>query len=98
MEIREYTVEQIVDPTGILTGNRYEFILHIEVPEDDELYHENGLQLKVLYFVDGEEKKILNYHFYDSLENKYLDFELEEEEKVLVEGFCHSHYQEENEE
>ena len=48
VNITEYTVELIKDPTGILTGNRYEFFLNISVPEDDELYHENGLQLKVL--------------------------------------------------
>ena len=74
MNITEYTVEEIKDPTGILTGKRYEFLLNIEVPEEDELYNENGLQLKVLYLVDEKQQKILNYHFYDSLENKYLDF------------------------
>ena len=38
MNITEYTVEQIKDPTGILAGRRYEFLLNIEVPEEDELY------------------------------------------------------------
>ena len=50
--------------------------------------HENGLQLKVLYLVDEEQPKILNYHFYDSLENKYLEFGLEEDEEKLVNEFC----------
>ena len=36
LKITEFTVEQIKDPTGIITGNRYEFYLNIEVPEDDE--------------------------------------------------------------
>jgi hypothetical protein len=94
VNITEYTVELIKDPTGILRGNRYEFFLNIDVPEDDELYHENGLQLKVLYFSDDNEKKILNYNFYDSSENKYLEFALEEEEEKLVNDFCSNHFQE----
>jgi hypothetical protein len=94
VNITEYTVELIKDPTGILRGNRYEFFLNIDVPEDDELYHENGLQLKVLYFADDNEKKILNYNFYDSSENKYLEFALEEEEEKLVNDFCSNHFQE----
>ncbi len=94
MNITEYTVEEIKDPTGILTGRRYEFLLNIEVPEEDELYNENGLQLKVLYLVDEEKQKILNYHFYDSLENKYLEFGLEEDEEKLIKEFCAEHYQE----
>lgn len=94
MNITEYTVEQMTDPTGILTGDRYEFFLNIEMPEDDELYEEKGLQLKVLYYVDENQTKMLNYFFYDSLENKYLDFELEEEEEKLVNDFCLAHYHE----
>jgi len=94
VNITEYTVEQIKDPTGILEGERYEFFLTVEVPEDDELYNENGLQLKVLFFVNGEQVKILNYHFYDSIENKYLEFALEDEEEKMVHDFCLTHYHE----
>ena len=54
MNITEFTVEKIKDPTGILTGERYEFYLTIEVPEDDDLADEQGLQLKVLYGVEEE--------------------------------------------
>ncbi len=32
-----YTVELVKDPFGILTGQRYEFLIDIEVEEDDEL-------------------------------------------------------------
>ena len=38
--------------------------------------------------------KDLNYHFYNSIDNKYLDFELEEDEETLVNEFCAAHYQE----
>lgn len=94
VDITEYTVELIKDPTGILTGNRYEYFLNISVPEEDELYHENGLQLKVLYYADENQSKVLNYHFYDSLENKFLEFALEEEEEKLVNEFCSMHFHE----
>ena len=94
MNITEYTIEQIKDPTGILTGERYEFYLTIEVPEDDDLAEEQGLQLKVLYGVDENSSKILQYHFYNRMENKFLDFELEEDEVKLVEDFCRTHYEE----
>ena len=59
MNITEYTVEQIKDPTGIITGDRYEFYLNIEVPEDDDLAEEQGLQLKVLYGVDENLQRFL---------------------------------------
>lgn len=94
MKITEYTVEELKDPTGILSGKRFEFILNLEMPEDDELSAEEGLQLRVLYFVDESESKILNYHFYNSLENKVLDFALEEDEEELVHEFCLAHYKE----
>ncbi|WP_394231667.1 DUF6509 family protein [Niallia oryzisoli] len=94
MNITEYTVEQIKDPTGILEGERYEFFLTIEVPEDDELYTEHGLQLKVLFLVNNEQTKIVSYHFYDSIENKYLEFALEDDEEKMVYDFCLTHYHE----
>lgn len=93
LKIIEYTVEQINDPTGIIIGDRYEFYLNIEVPEDDDLAEEQGLQLKVLYAVDESSSRMLTYHFYNSIENKFLDFELEEDEEKLVDDFCRNHYQ-----
>lgn len=93
MKIMEYTVEKLNDPTGILTGDRFEYFLQIELDEEDELSTIQGLQLKVLFFVEGENSKILNYHFYNSMEDKYLDFELDEEELDKVFVFCKEHYQ-----
>lgn len=93
VKITEYTVEKIQDPTGIIEGERYEFFLTIEVPEDDDLFEEKGLQLKVLFSPEGNKGKILLNHFYNSLENKYLDYELEDEENQMVLEFCQTHYQ-----
>ncbi|PLR80994.1 pullulanase [Bacillus canaveralius] len=94
MNITEYTVEKIGDPFGILTGDRYDFFLRVEVPEDDELYMEAGLSLKVLFIVTEESEKIANYHFIDDATEKILEFELEEDEEEMVAAFCKEHYKE----
>ncbi|PLR78409.1 pullulanase [Bacillus sp. V3-13] len=94
MNITEYTVEKIADPFGILAGDRYEFFLKVEVPEDDELYTETGLSLKVLFIVTEDSVKISNYHFIDDATEKILEFELEEDEEEMVAAFCKEHYRE----
>ncbi len=97
MNITGYTVEKLKDPTGILEGDRYEFFLDIEVPEDDDLYSENGIELKVIYAVDTNSERIAQYYFYEKSTQKVLDFELEEEEETIVKEFCKTHLEEENE-
>ncbi|MCT2344715.1 DUF6509 family protein [Niallia taxi] len=92
MNITEYTVEKLQDPTGILAGDRYEFILQLEEEEDDELFEDGAVELKVLFFVDEKEMKVLNYHFHNSSQDKYLDFALEDEELQEIHNFCSSHY------
>lgn len=97
MNITGYSVEKLKDPTGILEGDRYEFFLDIEVPEDDELYSEHGIELKVIFAVDQKGERIAQYSFYDKGTQKVLDFQLEEEEEVVVLEFCKTHLVEENE-
>ena len=92
VRIISYTVEQIEDPTGILTGERYEFFLDIEVDEDDELFSEEGVSLRVLYYKDEQASRILNYHFL--LGEQILDFALDEDEEKIIEAFCNEHYSE----
>ncbi|WP_312094267.1 DUF6509 family protein [Niallia sp.] len=92
MNIKEYTIEEIKDPTGILAGKRYEFFLTVEFDEEDELAEEDHLQIKVLFSVDENGTRILNYHFYNSLENKYLDYGLEDDELEEIQTFCSLHY------
>lgn len=91
MQIDEYIVEKLVDPTGILTGDRYEFRLYLTLEEDDELYTEEGTGLRVIYKVDGEEQGIASYHFFERSTEEVLDFELEEDEMDLVLEFCKMH-------
>ncbi|WP_207308579.1 DUF6509 family protein [Bacillus timonensis] len=97
MNITGYSVEKLKDPTGILEGERYEFFLDIEVPEEDELYSENGIELKVIYAVDQKGERIAQYYFYERGTEKVLDFELEEEEERTVNNFCKEHLEDENE-
>ncbi|RFB18808.1 pullulanase [Bacillus sp. HNG] len=97
MNITGYSVEKLNDPTGILEGDRYEFFLDIEVPVDDELYSENGIELKVIYAVDQKGERIAQYYFYERGTEKVLDFELEEDEEIAVNMFCKEHLEDENE-
>src|SRR5688500_13273527 len=88
--ISNYTIEQIHDPFAILTGERYEFKLSIEVDEDDELFSENGLFLRVIYRVDEASQGIVKYEIYETTTEHYLDFDLEADEVAMVAAFCKS--------
>ena len=95
MNITSYEVEKINDPTGIIAGDRYEFLLGIEVPEDDELFDEgNSLDLRVILAVMETESRIVQYHFLNRSNGKLLDFALEEDEESTVLAFCMEHYNE----
>jgi len=98
LKIKEYTVEEIKDPFGIIEGDRYEFILFIDVPEDDELYNEKGIYIKALFGVKGEESKLIKYDLFEVESNEYLDFDLEEDEELEVLEFCKTHLSGEDEE
>lgn len=88
MNITGHTAEKLVDPFGLLTGDRYEFFLDLEVDEDDDLFSEKGIGLKVIYVVDDNTQKISHYHFYEKESEKVLDFALEEDEEQLVKEYC----------
>lgn len=86
--ITEYTVEQIKDPYKIIEGERYEFLLDLEVDEEDELYQEEGVRLRVVYAKEGENGRIAKYEFLIASSGKYLDMEMEEDEEQAVFAFC----------
>ena len=98
IEIQSYTVEKLEDPFGILSGERFEYLLEIAVPEDDELYSEKGLMLRVIYVVDNNKDQISKYEFIENETQNVLDFELEEEELSMVLSFCKEHTDPEYEE
>ncbi|USK61267.1 DUF6509 family protein [Peribacillus asahii] len=92
--ITEYSVEKLKDPFGILTGERFEYVLDIEVSEDDELYTEGGLSIRLIYVVDGEEQTIKQYNIIAKANEEVLDFDLEEEELHMLLTFCKEHMEE----
>jgi hypothetical protein len=91
MNITGHEVEKLEDPFGLLTGDRYEFFLDLDVDEEDELYFEKGVGLKVIYVIEENVAKISHYHFYEKENEKALDFALEEDEEELVKSYCHEH-------
>ncbi|MCM3633147.1 DUF6509 family protein [Paenibacillus camelliae] len=90
--LHEYTVEAVADPFRILSGERYEFIIDVEVEEDDELHHEEGVRLRVVYAVNDGQGKIVKYEFQTADAGKYIDIEMEDDELAMVEQFCAETY------
>ncbi|WHY74783.1 DUF6509 family protein [Fictibacillus enclensis] len=90
MEITRHSMEKLQDPTGILEGERYEFIIHVDVDEDDELYMENGIYVKLIYVVQPGNSRIVQYTLLENYTDNIMDFELEEEEEQELDAFCKS--------
>ncbi|MCZ8537709.1 MULTISPECIES: DUF6509 family protein [Paenisporosarcina] len=88
MEITNHMVEKMNDPTGIIVGDRFEFLLAVEVDEDDELYTEGGLELRVILAVEEDTHRIVQYHFTDKASNEVLDFALEDDEEAEILAYC----------
>ncbi|KIL47077.1 DUF6509 family protein [Jeotgalibacillus campisalis] len=95
IKITEFTVEKINDPFGILTGDRYEYMLELDVPEDDELYTETGVSVKVIFRVEDGNRGIVKYDLMDKATSQPMDFELEDDEYAAIESFCLSNLPEE---
>ncbi|GAB6927779.1 hypothetical protein JCM10914A_17620 [Paenibacillus sp. JCM 10914] len=95
LTIKEYSVELVKDPFGILTGRRFEFVCDLEVPEEDELYSEKGIYLRVIFLDEGEASRIVKYDFYERTTDQYLDFDMEAEEEEWLTAFCKEHLDEE---
>lgn len=87
----EYTAERVKDPFGILAGERYEFMIGLELPEEDELYNENGVSVRAVVRVDGGESKLITYDLMETTTLKLLDFDLEDEEEAQLADFCREH-------
>ncbi len=94
MDITEFTVQKLKDPTGIITGDRYEFHIYIMLDEEDELYTEGGVGIRAIYAVDENGERVVMSAFFKRETNEALEFELEEEEVEAVAAFCKLNYQE----
>jgi len=88
MDITQFSMEEILDPTNIIEGKRFEFILDVDIDEEDELYHEAGIELRVLIGEKDGAPFILNYFIMEKAEGEYLDFALEDEELEEILTFC----------
>lgn len=88
MEIKEFSIEELKDPTNIIEGKRYEFILDVEIDEDDEMYSEDGIEIRVLIGRIDDEVRILNYFIIEKGKREYLDFALEDDEEEMILNFC----------
>ncbi|MNI17375.1 hypothetical protein D3C73_707440 [compost metagenome] len=93
LTITGYSVELVKDPFGILTGDRYEFLIDIEVPEDDELYSESGLYVRVVYAVEDTLQTLVKYEIFEKSTELYLDFDVEDDEVAQLAAFCKEHFQ-----
>ncbi|RKP51651.1 pullulanase [Cohnella endophytica] len=92
--VTEYSVELVKDPFQILVGKRYEFIIDLDIDEEDELYSDKGIYIKAIYKVDGEIGSIVSYGLIEKTTDRRLDFDLETEEEAELAAFCQEHYQE----
>jgi hypothetical protein len=97
VEITSFSVEKVKDPFGIIAGTRYEYILDLEIDEEDELYSENGVYLRVIYSVEEGKSRIVKYELYERSTDRYLEFDLEEDELAEVDAFCRDHLAESEE-
>lgn len=88
MEITQYSIEEILDPTNIIEGKRFEVLLDVEIDEEDELYSEAGIEIRAIISEKDKDIRIVNYFIIDKKDNGYLDFALEEEEEEVILAFC----------
>lgn len=88
MQIVNGQVEELIDPTGIIDGQRYEFLLTVKLDEEDELFNEDGTGLRMLYSVKDGERKMLTYQFYEMATESPFDVEWDEEEQAAAEKYC----------
>ncbi|MER1986486.1 MAG: DUF6509 family protein [Solibacillus sp.] len=88
MDITQFSVEEILDPTKIIEGKRFELLLDVEVDEEDELYSAAGIEIRVIAGLLNEEVRIVSYFILDKATNAYLDFALDEDEEEMILAFC----------
>lgn len=88
MNITKHTANELFDPTGILLGKRYEFLLYIDFEDDEELQEEGAGGIRTIYIVDGENDKVSSSYFFKKGNEQALEFELEDEEQEEILAFC----------
>lgn len=95
MKITEYVMEEMIDPTDLIAGERYEFKIYVELDEEDELYRSEGIGIRTILAVEEGKEKLVLAHFFDRSNEEALPYDLEEEEQAMIEAFCIEQYKEE---
>lgn len=95
MDIIEYSMIELIDPTGILQGNRYEFRIYVNFDEEDELYHDKGTGIRVIYAVNEGKGKVASYHLFERSTEKIIEFDLDDDEIVQLAAFCEEQLEDE---
>lgn len=91
LQISNYSAEKIRDPFGIISGSRYEFMISLEVPEEDELYSENGVSVRAVVKEDGGVISLVTYDVMETTTQKLMEFDLEDDEEEELLAFCREH-------
>lgn len=86
-----YTVEDVKDPFGILSGKRYEFMINLDIPEEDELFEENGVSVRAVVKAEADEAVLVTYDLLETTTGRLLEFDLEDEEEAELAQFCKEH-------
>lgn len=95
LTVQSYIVEYIKDPFGIISGQRYEFMVHLDIAEDDELYVDGGVSARTIVKVENEVVSIVTYDLMSTTTHQILEFDLEEDEEAELLQFCKDHLPEE---
>lgn len=95
LTVQSYIVEYIKDPFGIISGQRYEFMVHLDIAEDDELYVDGGVSARTIVKVENEVVSIVTYDLMSTTTHQILEFDLEEDEEEELLQFCKDHLPEE---
>lgn len=91
MEIISYMMNEILDPTNIIEGKRYEFTMELNIDEEDELYQEGGIDIRIIIAEKDNSFSIGDYFLIAKATQAYLEFALEEEEEQEILEFCKQH-------
>ncbi|ANE47670.1 pullulanase [Paenibacillus swuensis] len=94
LDITEYSVEVIKDPFSIIAGKRYEFLMDLDLDEEDELYTSNGIYIRAIYSVGDGDSRLIKYDLLEKTTDLLLDYDLEEDEEAELKQFCHDHWKE----
>ncbi|GEK32953.1 DUF6509 family protein [Kurthia sibirica] len=88
MTIESYLMQEILDPTNIIEGQRFEFTLDLMIDEDDELFQEGGIEVRAIIGVKDHVVSLVNYFLIAKADLSYLEFALEEDEEKMIIDFC----------